>query len=79
MSFEVAEGEVLSLIGPNGAGKTSAFNAITGYIPATTGEIVYRGTRLNGLPQQTAWRISALCAPSKRQRSLQPKLHATMF
>lgn len=50
MSFEVAEGEVLSLIGPNGAGKTSAFNAITGYIPATTGEIVYRGTRLNGLP-----------------------------
>ena len=32
MTFEVREGEVLSLIGPNGAGKTSAFNAITGYI-----------------------------------------------
>src|SRR4029450_3749846 len=31
VSFEVREGEVLSLIGPNGAGKTSAFNAITGY------------------------------------------------
>ena len=49
MSFEVREGEVLSLIGPNGAGKTSAFNAITGYLPAATGDIVYRGTRLNGL------------------------------
>ena len=32
MTFEVREGEVLSLIGPNGAGKTSAFNAITGYV-----------------------------------------------
>ncbi len=49
MSFDVLEGEVLSLIGPNGAGKTSAFNAITGYIPASAGEIRYRGIQLNGL------------------------------
>lgn len=49
MSFEVREGEVLSLIGPNGAGKTSAFNAITGYIEPDGGTITYRGTRLNGL------------------------------
>ncbi len=49
MTFDVREGEVLSLIGPNGAGKTSAFNAITGYLPAASGEIVYRGVRLNGL------------------------------
>ena len=34
MTFEVREGEVLSLIGPNGAGKTSAFNAITGFLQA---------------------------------------------
>jgi branched-chain amino acid transport system ATP-binding protein len=49
MSFNVNEGEVVSLIGPNGAGKTSAFNAITGYLPAAGGEIAYRGKRLNGL------------------------------
>src|SRR5262249_23733394 len=48
-SFEVREGEVLSLIGPNGAGKTSAFNAITGYLEPARGEIRYRGTRLTGL------------------------------
>ena len=55
MSFDVREGEVLSLIGPNGAGKTSAFNAITGYIPAAGGDILYRGLRLNGLkPNQIA-------------------------
>ena len=57
MTFEVREGEVLSLIGPNGAGKTSAFNAITGYLPAAAGDIVYRGVRLNGLKPS---RIAAL-------------------
>ena len=55
MSFDVSEGEVLSLIGPNGAGKTSAFNAITGYIPASGGDIAYRGHKLLGLkPNQIA-------------------------
>ena len=55
LSLEVAEGEVLSLIGPNGAGKTSAFNAITGYLPPSAGEILFHGTRLNGLkPNQIA-------------------------
>jgi branched-chain amino acid transport system ATP-binding protein len=55
LSLEVREGEVLSLIGPNGAGKTSAFNAITGYLPPSAGEMVFRGTRLNGLkPNQIA-------------------------
>jgi branched-chain amino acid transport system ATP-binding protein len=55
MTFAVREGEVLSLIGPNGAGKTSAFNAITGYIDAAGGHMIFRGTRLNGLkPNQIA-------------------------
>ncbi len=55
LTFDVMEGEVLSLIGPNGAGKTSAFNAITGYIPAASGTIHYRGKLLLGLqPNQIA-------------------------
>jgi branched-chain amino acid transport system ATP-binding protein len=49
LSFEVRQGEVLSLIGPNGAGKTTAFNAITGYLPPTSGEILFRGKSLKGL------------------------------
>jgi branched-chain amino acid transport system ATP-binding protein len=49
LTFEVRTGEVLSLIGPNGAGKTSAFNAITGYLQASSGDIAYRGRRLNGM------------------------------
>jgi branched-chain amino acid transport system ATP-binding protein len=49
LSLEVRVGEVLSLIGPNGAGKTTAFNAITGYLAPSAGEILFRGARLNGL------------------------------
>ena len=48
LSLEVREGEVLSLIGPNGAGKTTAFNAITGYLAPSAGEIVFQNRRING-------------------------------
>jgi len=49
MSMEVREGEVLSLIGPNGAGKTTAFNAITGYLAAASGEVMFLGKNLKGM------------------------------
>ena len=49
MTFEVREGEVLSLIGPNGAGKTSAFNAVTGFLRPAAGDILFRGRSIVGL------------------------------
>jgi len=49
MSMEVREGEVLSLIGPNGAGKTTAFNAITGYLAAAKGDVIFLGKNLGGI------------------------------
>jgi branched-chain amino acid transport system ATP-binding protein len=49
LTFDVAEGEVLSLIGPNGAGKTTAFNAITGYLAPSSGAILFKGKDLKGL------------------------------
>jgi branched-chain amino acid transport system ATP-binding protein len=49
MSMEVHEGEVLSLIGPNGAGKTTAFNAITGYLAPSSGQIVFQSKNLRGM------------------------------
>jgi branched-chain amino acid transport system ATP-binding protein len=55
LSFEVREGEVLSLIGPNGAGKTTAFNAITGYLAPSSGEILFKGKKINSMkPHQVA-------------------------
>jgi branched-chain amino acid transport system ATP-binding protein len=46
-SLSVEEGEILGLIGPNGAGKSTLFNCIAGVFPPTSGEIVFRGERIN--------------------------------
>ena len=46
-SLSVAEGEILGLIGPNGAGKSTLFNCIAGVFPPTSGEIVFRGEKIN--------------------------------
>jgi branched-chain amino acid transport system ATP-binding protein len=47
--------ETVGLIGPNGAGKTTLFNCVTGIVPPTSGEILYRGESLRGLrPDQVA-------------------------
>jgi ABC-type branched-subunit amino acid transport system ATPase component len=50
LSFEVKAGTITSLIGGNGAGKTSAFNLITGNLARDSGEIYFRGQRVDGLP-----------------------------
>jgi ABC-type branched-subunit amino acid transport system ATPase component len=42
-SFAVEEGSVTALIGPNGSGKTTAFNLITGYLPADSGTVAFAG------------------------------------
>ncbi len=49
VSFEAHAGEVRAVIGPNGAGKTTLFNAISGYIPSTSGAIYFKGEPIHGL------------------------------
>jgi branched-chain amino acid transport system ATP-binding protein len=49
VDFEIHQGEVVGLIGPNGAGKTTLFNLISGSLPATGGEIRYKGKKITGL------------------------------
>jgi branched-chain amino acid transport system ATP-binding protein len=48
LSFDVSEGETVSIIGPNGAGKTTVFNLITGFCKPSGGEIVFDGVNLAG-------------------------------
>jgi branched-chain amino acid transport system ATP-binding protein len=54
ISFEVMEGELVSLIGANGAGKTTTLKAITGTLPSTGGEIEFMGRSIRG---QGAWKL----------------------
>jgi branched-chain amino acid transport system ATP-binding protein len=52
VSFEVRQGELVSLIGANGAGKTTTLKAVTGTQPVADGEIVFMGRSIKG---QGAW------------------------
>ena len=52
VSFEVNEGELVSLIGANGAGKTTTLKAITGIQPVAAGDIEFMGRSIKG---QGAW------------------------
>jgi branched-chain amino acid transport system ATP-binding protein len=50
VSFQVHEGEILSVIGPNGAGKTSLINSITGFYRPQDGDILLDGESILHLP-----------------------------
>ena len=52
VSFEVQQGELVSLIGANGAGKTTTLKAITGLQPVAAGDIEFMGKSIKG---QGAW------------------------
>ena len=54
VSFEVMQGELVSLIGANGAGKTTTLKAITGTQPAASGVIQFMGRDIRG---QGPWNL----------------------
>lgn len=47
VSIQVDRGEFVSVVGPNGAGKSTFLKAICGLIPAFSGEILFKGQRIN--------------------------------
>ena len=49
VDFHIDQGEIVGLIGPNGAGKTTLFNLISAALPISSGEIRFKGQKLNGL------------------------------
>jgi len=50
VSFEVREGEILSIIGPNGAGKTSLLNMVSGFYRPDRGRITFEGEDITHMP-----------------------------
>ena len=43
VSFTVADGQICGLLGPNGAGKSTIMNILTGYLSATSGQVMVAG------------------------------------
>ena len=52
VSFEVNQGEVVSLIGANGAGKTSILRTISGLVRPSNGTITFEGQEIQKTPAQ---------------------------
>jgi branched-chain amino acid transport system ATP-binding protein len=46
LDFTVDKGQIVGLIGPNGSGKTTLFNVITGFYPADSGTILFKGKEI---------------------------------
>ena len=50
VDLRVEKGEIVTLIGANGAGKSTTLRNITQLVPVTSGEILFEGRSLNGMP-----------------------------
>jgi len=49
LDLAIGDGELVGLIGPNGAGKTTVLNMLSGFLPQSSGNVVFRGKGITGL------------------------------
>lgn len=66
LSFEVRQGEIVTLIGANGAGKTTTLRAISGLVKPSSGRILHRGQPIAGLPAHLIVRKKISHSPEGR-------------
>ncbi len=60
LSFSVGKGEVLGFLGPNGAGKSTTMRIITGFLPATRGDVKICGIPVADQPEDAKRKIGYL-------------------
>ena len=71
ISFEVNEGEIVTLIGANGAGKSTTLNTISGLLHSKTGHIEFMGEPLNHVPSHKVVSKGLALVPEGRRIFLQ--------
>ena len=78
VSFEVNEGEIVTLIGANGAGKSTTLNTIAGLLKPKTGSVEFQSESILGVPaHKIVNKGMALCPEGRRvflQLSVQENL-----
>ena len=67
ISFEVNEGEIVTLIGANGAGKTTTMQTIIGLIQPKSGTIIYDGTDITKFPSHKIVNMGMSQVPEGRR------------
>lgn len=67
VSFELQEGEIVTLIGANGAGKSTLLNSISGLLPATSGSVEYLDEEITCLAPQLIVKKGIVQVPEGRK------------
>ncbi len=67
ISFQVEEGEIVTLIGANGAGKSTTLRTIAGLVPAVSGGIEYMGHPILGMDTQKIVERGIVMVPEGRR------------
>lgn len=67
VSFQVNEGEIVTLIGANGAGKSTTMRTVSGLLTPRKGEVIFQGRRINRIPAHKIVRMGISHVPEGRQ------------
>ena len=67
VSFEVNEGEIVTLIGANGAGKTTTLHTISGLLRAKTGQIMFMEKEIQNVPAHEILKMGLAQVPEGRR------------
>ena len=67
ISFEVNEGEIVSLIGANGAGKTTMMQSVVGLIPKKSGTVIFDGKDITKTPCHKIVQLGMTQVPEGRR------------
>ncbi|MDQ1482033.1 MAG: branched-chain amino acid transport system ATP-binding protein [Actinomycetota bacterium] len=67
LSLTVYAGEIVTLIGSNGAGKSTTLRTISGLLRPRSGDVVFKGERLNGIPGHQVVKLGISQSPEGRK------------
>ncbi|CQR70012.1 High-affinity branched-chain amino acid transport ATP-binding protein LivF [Sporomusa ovata DSM 2662] len=67
ISVEVNQGEIVTLIGANGAGKSTTLRTISGLLKPKTGQILFEGQNIAGIPAQNIVKLGISQVPEGRR------------
>ncbi len=66
ISFNIADGEAVTIIGSNGAGKTTVFRAVCGLLPKSSGDVTFDGESISDLSAHRIARAGLAYVPAER-------------
>lgn len=78
ISFEVNEGEIISLIGSNGAGKTTTLHALSNIVKKTRGIVMFEGQDITRLAPDSIVRTGLIQVPEGRRIFANMSVHENL-